>query len=179
MPGTGSPRLPSLLDAWCWRRAAAYAGFRQRGWSYQPKVAARSSALAMASAQPRDHADVDRVRLGDLAQGFAGGTALERLLALIVRQLALAPELDACSLGALAALAGTLLDQIALKLGNCRKQRRKQPALRGGCIPQGIAERSKCRTGLADTFDQVKQLPDRRRPPSAPRAGPKGFDPGC
>jgi len=52
MPGTGSPRLPSLLDAWCWRRAAAHAGFRQRGWSYQPKVAARSSALAMASAQP-------------------------------------------------------------------------------------------------------------------------------
>src|SRR5260370_8744941 len=132
---------------------------------HQPKVAARSSALAMASAQPRDHADVDRVRLGDLAQGFAGGTALERLLALIVRQLALAPELDACGLRALAALAGALLDQIALKLGNCRKQRRKQPALRGGCIPQGIAERSKCRTGLADTFDQVKQLPRRASKP--------------
>jgi hypothetical protein len=43
---------------------------------HQPKVAARPNALALASAQPRDHADVDRARLGDLAQGFAGGTAL-------------------------------------------------------------------------------------------------------
>src|SRR5260370_8796451 len=126
---------------------------------HQPKVAARSSALAIASAQPRDHADVDRVRLGDLAQSFAGGTALKRLLALIVRQLALAPELDACGLGALAALAGALLDQLALKLGNSRKQRRNQPALRGACILHGIADRSQCRTALAATFPQFHQPP--------------------
>src|SRR5258708_24673593 len=112
----------------------------------------------MASAQPRDHADVDRVRLGNLAQGFAGGTALERLLALIVRQLALAPELDACGLGALAALAAALLDQIALKLGNRRKQRREQAALRRRRIPQGIPNRPERRARLANTIDQVHQL---------------------
>src|ERR1700737_189570 len=93
------------------------------------------------SAQPRDHADVDRVAFGDLAQSLASGAALDRLLALEVRQLWLAPKLDAVRHSALAAVAGALLDQIALKLGNSREQRREQPALRAGRIPQGIAER--------------------------------------
>ena len=60
------------------------------------------------SAQPRDHAEIHGVGFGDLGQGFASGAALDRLLTLVLRELGLATELDACGLGALAALAGAL-----------------------------------------------------------------------
>jgi hypothetical protein len=52
-----------------------------------------------ASAQPRDHADVDGVGLRDLGQGLARGAALERFFALVVGKLRLAAELHAFRCG--------------------------------------------------------------------------------
>jgi hypothetical protein len=43
--------------------------------------------------QARDHRDVDGIRPGDLSQGLAGLAALDRLGALVFRQLRLAAEL--------------------------------------------------------------------------------------
>ncbi len=48
---------------------------------------------AEAWSQPRDHADVHGVALGDLGQGLAGGAALDRFLALILGQLRFRPNL--------------------------------------------------------------------------------------
>jgi hypothetical protein len=109
--------------------------------------------------QPRDHADVDGIGFGDFGQRFTNGPALECFLALELRQLSLATKLDAVRLGTLPALTGAFLDQLPLKLGDCREQCRKQPALRGGGIKQGIAEAPEGGTGLADALDQLQQFP--------------------
>ena len=56
--------------------------------------------------------------------------ALDGFCALVVRQLPLAAELHAVRHCPLAAIAGTLADQLALKFSDPGKQGRKQPALR-------------------------------------------------
>src|ERR1700751_4120535 len=73
--------------------------------------------------QPRDHADVDGVGLGDLGQGLTGRTALQCFLALIVRELGLAAELHALGHGALAAVTGAFADEVALEFGDRCQQR--------------------------------------------------------
>ena len=52
--------------------------------------------------QPRDHRDIHRIGLGDLGQRLARSAALDGFLALEVRKLRLAAELDASGLCALA-----------------------------------------------------------------------------
>ena len=57
------------------------------------------------SRQPRDHADIDSVALGDLGQPFPGSATLDGFCALIVRKLRLPTELHASSHGPFTAVA--------------------------------------------------------------------------
>ena len=77
----------------------------------------------------RDHGQMDAVGPHDVGQRLAGIATLERLGALVVRELELAAEPHAISLGTLAAGGGPFLDQVALEFGNGGEYRREQPAL--------------------------------------------------
>src|SRR5215471_13045869 len=70
------------------------------------------------SAHPADHADIDRIRLGDARQRLAGTATPDRLGTLVVRQLALAAKLDAVGHRPLAAVTSSLADQVALEPGD-------------------------------------------------------------
>jgi hypothetical protein len=66
--------------------------------------------LSFLPLQSRDHADRDAVALGDRGQRLAGTAALDGFGALVVRQLALATELNTVGHGPLAAVTGALAD---------------------------------------------------------------------
>src|SRR5262245_25410289 len=90
------------------------------------------------SSEPRDHADVDRIALGNVSQTLARTPPLDSLLTLKVRQLALAPKLDAVRHRPLAPLARAFADQLTLKFGDGGQERRKQPPLRAAGVKQRV-----------------------------------------
>lgn len=98
----------------------------------------------MAISSTLDHRGVDGIAFGNLGQGLASGSTLQRFLTLVWRELRLATELDTSGLRAFAAHYGALLDQMTLKLRDCcQQQRREKTTLRSRGVPEGVTKRSK------------------------------------
>jgi hypothetical protein len=66
--------------------------------------------VGVGRSEPRNHADIDTIGLGDFRQRLPGSTALNGLSPLVVRQLPLTAELHAVGHSALAAVTGALAD---------------------------------------------------------------------
>src|SRR5262245_15992057 len=113
--------------------------------------------------QSADGAGTEIEAAGDIHLRLARSEPLQRLLALVWRELARPAELHAAILGALAALAGARDDQRPLELGEPTEYCQHQPPVRrrgaGPCVP----ERTKAGTALADLVEHVQQVLGRPR----------------
>jgi hypothetical protein len=90
--------------------------------------------------------------------GIAGVEPLDRLAALMRRQLERSAEPDAAHFGSLAAFAGPSPDECPLEFGEAAEDRQHQHHMGSGGIAPSILERAEAGAGLLHRFQDIQQV---------------------
>jgi hypothetical protein len=95
---------------------------------------------------------------GNINNGIAGVEPLDRLAALMRRQLERSAEPDAAHFGSLAAFAGPSPDECPLEFGEASEDRQHQHPMGGSGIAPSILERAEARAGLLHRFQDIQRV---------------------